>query len=288
MKRLFLFLIFSFTLIVTFAKSFLWQVSASHNKIYILGSIHLGKETLYPLKEEIEKAYKEAEKIVVEVDITKIDSLKMNEILKKYAFCPQNKTLKDLISPLTYKKLRRKLKEFGIKFEDVESYKPWFLATLLTNWQFMRLGFYPQYGIDVYFINKALKDNKEILEIESAEEQIEILYSLSEKEQDLFLLYTLIDLDNFEKELKQITEAWKNADAGKLVSILNSNLIHYPQFKTLYEKLIYERNRKILNKIEELLKRNKIYFVIVGVGHLIGKSGVIKELKERGYRINQL
>ena len=152
----------------------------------------------------------------------------------------------------------------------------------------MHLGFYPQYGIDVYFINKALKDNKEILEIESAEEQIEILYSLSEKEQDLFLLYTLIDLDNFEKELKQITEAWKNADAGKLVSILNSNLIRYPQFKPLYEKLIYERNRKILNKIEELLKRSKTYFVIVGVGHLIGKSGVIKELKEKGYKINQL
>ncbi len=288
MKRLFLFLIFSFVLIASFSKSLLWQINSSYNKIYILGSIHLGKENLYPLKEEIEKAYKEAEKIVVEVDITKIDALKMNKILKKYAFCPPDKSLKDLISPLTYEKLKKKLKELGIKFEDVENYRPWFLATLITDWQFMHLGFYPQYGIDIYFINKALKDNKEILGIESTEEQLEILYSLSEKEQDLFLLYTLIDLDNFENEIKQIIEAWKKADADKLASILNLTLIRYPQFSSLYEKLIYERNKKILNKIEELLRGDKIYFVIIGAGHLVGERGIIKELKERGYKINQL
>jgi len=288
MKRIFLFLIFSFALIVTFAKSFLWQVSSSHNKIYILGSIHLGKENLYPLKEEVEEAYKEAEKIVVEVDMTKIDALKMDEILKKYAFCPPDKNLKDLISPSTYERLKKKLKEFNIKFEDVKNYRPWFLAALLTDWQLMQLGFYPQYGIDIYFINKALKDNKEILEIESAEEQMEIIYSLSEKEQDLFLFYTLIDLDNFEKEINQIIEAWENADADKLASVLNLTLIRYPQIRPLYEKLIYKRNRKILNKIEELLKGDKVCFVIVGAGHLVGKSGVIKKLKEKGYKINQL
>ncbi len=288
MKKISLFLIFSFVLIATFAKSLLWQVSSPRNKIYILGSIHLGEENLYPLKKEIEKAYKEAEKIVVEADITKINSLRMNEILKKYAFCPQDKSLRDLISPLTYKKLKKKLKEFNIEFEEVENYRPWFLATLLTDWQFMRLGYNPQYGIDIYFINKALKDNKEILEIESVEEQMEMLYSLPEKEQDLFLLYTLVDLDNFKDEIKQIIEAWKKADTDKLASVLNLTLIRYPQFKSLYEKLIYERNEKILNKIEELLKGSKIYFVIVGAGHLVGRGGIIKKLKERGYKINQL
>jgi len=288
MKKISLFLIFSFVLIATFAKSLLWQVSSPRNKIYILGSIHLGEENLYPLKKEIEKAYKEAEKIVVEADITKINSLRMNEILKKYAFCPQDKSLRDLISPLTYKKLKKKLKEFNIEFEEVENYRPWFLATLLTDWQFMRLGYNPQYGIDIYFINKALKDNKEILEIESVEEQMEMLYSLPEKEQDLFLLYTLVDLDNFKDEIKQIIEAWKKADTDKLASVLNLTLFRYPQFKSLYEKLIYERNEKILNKIEELLKGSKIYFVIVGAGHLVGRGGIIKKLKERGYKINQL
>ena len=288
MRRLFLFLIFSFAVAGAFAKSLLWQVSSPCNKIYILGSIHLGKENIYPLGEEIERAYKEAEKIAVEVDMTKIDALGMNEILKKYAFCPPDKNLKDLISPSTYKRLMKKLKELNIKFEDVANYRPWFLATLLTDWQLMHLGFYPQYGIDIYFINKALKDNKEILEIESAEEQLKILYSLSEEEENLFLLYTLIDLDNFENEIKQIIEAWKSADADKLASILNLTLVYYPQFRSLYEKLIYRRNKKMLNKIEELLKENEIYFVIVGAGHLIGEKGIIRKLKEKGYRVNQL
>jgi len=271
MRRLFLFLIFSFAVAGAFAKSLLWQVSSPCNKIYILGSIHLGKENIYPLGEEIERAYKEAEKIAVEVDMTKIDALGMNEI-----------------SPSTYKRLMKKLKELNIKFEDVANYRPWFLATLLTDWQLMHLGFYPQYGIDIYFINKALKDNKEILEIESAEEQLKILYSLSEEEENLFLLYTLIDLDNFENEIKQIIEAWKSADADKLASILNLTLVYYPQFRSLYEKLIYRRNKKMLNKIEELLKENEIYFVIVGAGHLIGEKGIIRKLKEKGYRVNQL
>lgn len=288
MRKLLLFLIFFLILVVSFAKSLLWEVSSLHNKIYILGSIHLGKEDLYPLDEEIEKAYKKAEKIVVEVDIAKIDILKMNKILKKYAFCPPNKTLKDLISSLTYEKLKKKLEEFNIKFEDIENYRPWFLATLLEDWQLMRLGYDPQYGIDIYFINKAIEDSKEILGIESVEEQVEIFYSLSEKEQDLFLFYTLVGLDNFEKEIKEIIKCWKEGDADKLASILELSLIYYPQFKTLHKKLIYERNKKMLSRIEELLKEGKIYFVIIGAGHLVGEEGIIKRLKDKGYKVNQL
>ena len=55
----------------------------------------------------------------------------------------------------------------------------------------------------------------------------------------------------------------------------------------MYEKLIYERNRTMAQKIEEFLKTKETYFVIVGAGHLVGEKGIVGILKKRGYRVEQ-
>ena len=57
---------------------------------------------------------------------------------------------------------------------------------------------------------------------------------------------------------------------------------------SVYEKLIYERNRRMVSKIQDFLGTGDTYFIVVGAGHLVGSEGIIRLLEKRGYRVEQL
>jgi hypothetical protein len=60
------------------------------------------------------------------------------------------------------------------------------------------------------------------------------------------------------------------------------------RLSAIFEKVIFERNRRMVSKIEDFLRTKETYFVIVGAGHLVGSQGVIELLRGKGYLIEQL
>ncbi|MEW6002985.1 MAG: TraB/GumN family protein, partial [Nitrospirota bacterium] len=56
----------------------------------------------------------------------------------------------------------------------------------------------------------------------------------------------------------------------------------------VYEKLIFERNKNMTTKMEDFLKTEKTYFVIVGAGHLVGDKGILDLFIKKGYSVEQL
>jgi uncharacterized protein YbaP (TraB family) len=165
--------------------------------------------------------------------------------------------------------------------------KPWFLALVLESLELLKLGFDPNYGIDKYFISKA-EGKKKILELESLDYQIDLLSNLSDKDQELFLIYTLKDLNIMEQELDKLTQAWISGDTKGMETILTRSVSEDKRLSSIFEKLIYERNRKMVSKIEDFLRTKEVYFVIVGAGHLVGNQGIIEILKGKGYLVEQL
>ena len=59
------------------------------------------------------------------------------------------------------------------------------------------------------------------------------------------------------------------------------------QLSRIYEKLFYERNRNMTDKIIKMLAQKGTYFVAVGAGHLVGKQGIIELLSHKGYAVHQ-
>jgi uncharacterized protein YbaP (TraB family) len=157
----------------------------------------------------------------------------------------------------------------------------------LVSLESLKLGFDPNYGIDKYFISKA-EGKKKILELESLDYQIDLLSNLSDKDQELFLIYTLKDLNIMEQELDKLTQAWTTGDTKGMETILTRSVSEDKRLSSIFEKLIYERNRKMVSKIEDFLRTKEVYFVIVGAGHLVGNQGIIEILKGKGYLVEQL
>jgi uncharacterized protein len=267
-------------------RNFLWQVESKKNKAYILGSIHLGKKDWYPLSEPIESAFNRSEVLAVEIDIGVSPKPLTEYNMISSVIYPEGVTLKDRLSEDTYGLLRQRTAEFSIPVELLEKYKPWVLALTLESLQLMRLGYSAKYGIDYYFLQKA-KTLMPVEEIESMSSQTEILNSLSPQAQESFLLQTLKDLPLLEEKMEAVFTAWREGHTEALARLLKKDQDQNQNLKQVYDKLFKERNWSMSEKIISYLESERVYFVVVGAGHLVGQDSILTYLKDKGYSINQ-
>lgn len=265
-------------------KSFLWKVQSNKAIIYILGSVHVGKKDMYPLKPIIEKAFNQSNILVVEVNIESISMSKKLKLLADFSYSGDD-VLKKHLSQKTYKQAKAKLSEYGITIELVKKYKPWLIASMIAVLELRKLGYSENYGIDRYFIRKA-KDNMKIFDLETAEYQMSLFNDFSDEVQERFLFYTIQDLHTLKDMMNHLMKSWTEGDVKRFESAFIQSF-DYPELLPVYEKLINERNINMTTKIEGFLKTKKRYFVVVGAGHLIGKKGIIELLRQKGYLVEQ-
>lgn len=251
-----------------------------------MGSIHLLKKDVYPLSKTIETAFERSDLLVVEANINDISKLDITKLMEK-AFYSGDDTLEKHVSGETFDFIKKEVERVGLPLEFVYNQRPWFLGLTLESLELVKAGFNPDYGIDKYFLSKA--DGKmKILELESLDYQVNLLSGLSDDEQELFLLYTLKDLNTLGQEVDKLVDAWKTGAVGTMESTITKSFTEDRRFYRIYEKLINERNRNMALKIESFLKTKGAYFVVVGAAHLIGDRGIVQLLKEKGYTVEQL
>jgi len=267
-------------------KSFLWRVQSKTSIVYVFGSIHFFKKELYPLNMNIEDAFNKSNTLVVEANINDVSKIDFQKLVET-AFYPDNETLEKHVSRETYELIKKEFGGLGVPLELINKQKPWFLALTLTSLSLVKLGYDPSFGIDNYFLSKA-SGKKKIEELESVDYQIKLFSGFSDNEQELFLLYTLRDLHLLGQEADILVQAWKSGDAESIESIITKSIREDRRLSSIYEKLIYERNRNMSSRIEEFLRTKGTYFVIAGAGHLVGRKGIIEILKQKGYLVEQL
>ena len=267
-------------------KSFLWKVQSSRSTIYLLGSIHFLKDDVYPLNQTIENAYESSDQLVVEADINQLGNLDLKRLADR-AFYKSGDHIEKHVSPETYRLVKKESASLGMPAELIGMQKPWLLALSFQAMQLMRLGYDPQHGVDYHFLARA-QGKKRILELESLDDQLNLLSGFSDKEQEKFLLYTLKTLSSMDSQVGSMVRAWASGDAQAMESILSEASQLDASLAPIVGKLFDERNIRMTSKIEGYLNSNGSYFVIVGAGHLVGKRGIVELLKNKGYGVEQL
>ena len=267
-------------------KNFLWKVQSRSSTVYLMGSIHFLREDAYPLNDRIEGAYEASDKLVVEANINDLGKLDL-KMLTDRAFYKNDDHIENHVSPATYRLIKKESERFGIPVELIRMQKPWFLALSLQAMQLMRLGYEPQHGVDYHFLARA-QGKKKILELETLDEQLNLLSGFSGKEQEQFLLYTLKTLSSMDGQVESLVQAWTSGDAQAMESIVAGDVIQDASMAEVFRKLFEERNVKMTSAIEGYLNSNGSYFVIVGAAHLVGKKGIIELIKSKGYVVEQL
>lgn len=265
-------------------RAFFWQVTSAQASVYLMGSIHFADKSFYPLRPAIEQAFQRSDALVVELDITKTDERLYNRLLAQHGMYKNGGTIKDALSEETWLQLRQRLRHLNVPYDSVKNYKPGVMVLTLSALQVMRMGFDPALGIDVYFLGKA--GQKKIIELESLEQQLNLFLNIPNGE--LLLKESLYSLDEAELLMAEMVGYWKDGDEKKMNQLLFEDALDdYPAFSEVYDKLFYERNASMTQKIEAMLKQPGRYFLVVGSGHLIGDKGIVNALRERGYGVER-
>ncbi|MEP6924741.1 MAG: TraB/GumN family protein [Pyrinomonadaceae bacterium] len=265
--------------------SLMWKATAANGKtIYMFGSIHLGTKDFYPLPVEIEDAFAQSDKLLVEADIGKIDQTAMQNYVSANGVYAGDDTLFNHLSPAGAEKLKKFSADNGLPVEGIVKLKPWIAAITIAVIPMMKSGYQPEFGIDKYFLDKA-RDKKQIVEIESADWQLKLLSETPEPIQLKFLESTLDQAVNFKDYSQNLLSAWSAADVKRLESFFTSESGEPIEIQ---KKLLDDRNPRMANFAEQCLKTGEKCFVVVGAGHLIGAKGIVQLLKERGYKVEQI
>ncbi|MCK4703896.1 MAG: TraB/GumN family protein, partial [Gammaproteobacteria bacterium] len=231
-------------------KAFIWQVNSENSVIYLMGSIHFADKSFYPLRQEIEDAFNRSKYLVVELDTSQIDSDTYNQLVSQKGTYKKGKTIKDVVSKETWLRLRQQLRQLNIDYDDVKNLKPGMLVLTLSAIQAVQMGLDPQLGIDNHFLLKAVESpSKQIIELETLQQQISLFLNIPNA--DLLLQESLYSLDEAETLMTELIRYWKQGDELKMNKLLFEDaIVQYPAFAEIYDRLFYQRNQQMTEKID--------------------------------------
>lgn len=267
----------------------LYRVRSQGHTAYLFGTIHVGKPDFYPLEPQVTQAFKKADVLAVEFDIS--DSSTTQQAMFKYALYPNFGTVDTHISPKTLERLKKSLATLNLPYEGMSHMKPWMSANMLLISSLEKQGYQSSLATDTYFINAAKEQNKPIVGLESADYQLGLFDKLPAKEQEAYLNDSMDDIESGTeaKKNQELLAAWEHADEkafdGLLDDAKNDKTVSGRFF---YRDLLQKRNPPMADKVAAMIKAHDNSFVAVGLLHLVGKDGVPELLKKKGFTVEQV
>jgi len=267
------------------ARNFGWKVTGRDGAIYLVGSVHLLTKDVYPLHPALESAYKDSDLLVEEVDLADMTGPGAQMAMLQKGMQPSSTPIDKVLSPSTMALLQKKATDLNLPIEALKQFKPWMIALTIEAMQWQKAGFDPQYGLDMHFYDQAKTDNKSVQGLETVDYQLARFDEMPPELQDHLLAETLKEVDTEQQSMAKLIEAWRTGDAATLEKIVLKDLQQEPQ---LYQRLLVERNKNWMPKLEALFARRSRALVVVGAAHLVGPDGLLAMLKSKGFRVEQI
>ena len=277
--------VFAGTTIAYADAGLVWRLKGRENTVYLLGSIHLLREQDHPLPTTFETAYRDADVLVMELDMDDLDPLQAQQVMLRRGLATDGRNLRSIMGDADYAEARKRIRALELELPFLDRMEPWFAALTLLNLQFLRLGLDPNQGVEAWFTNKAAADGKEIIGLETLDEQLELFDSMPDNTQSDFLLLSLRDAENMDGDLRRLVSAWQRGDTNVLERELLGDFRSIP---TAYQKLVVERNRAWSGVVSKFTASDRDYLVIVGALHLVGPDSLVSMLERHGYEVSRV
>lgn len=260
-----------------------YRINKGNEQHWLLGSIHAGKPSLYPLPDPVERAWQQSRALVMEVDMTHISQEQWQE-MGAITRLVDGKTLKDHLPIDLYRRTLIAAGQNGLNESMLAPLRPWFAAITLTQAALERTGYRGEYGVDQHFAKRANDGGKPIVGLETLLEQLGYLASVGDN-QTLMLESTLDELPDIQQGFDAVMTAWQNGDQDTLINLLREEMAPPKLQAWLEQTLLAERNRNWVKKWPSLPNES---FIVVGALHLYGEHGLLALLELQGWRITPL
>jgi len=267
------------------AASPVWAVRGAHNTVYLAGSLHMLPANDPTLPAAFDRAYADSAKLVMELDLGKLDPLEAMSWMMDHGALPEGSSLRTVLGQQRYDHLSSAAASLGLSMAAFDSQAPWVVGIELTEVAYTHEGFDPEQGVEEQLVRRAQADGKPTAGLETLPEQLSGLVTLSREDQVRMLDETVDELKDLKSETREVTDAWRHGDAAHLAALLSTE---YNSLPSLYKPLVTDRNQRWLPQVEQLLRSKDNALVVVGALHLVGPGGLLELLRKHGYTATQL
>jgi uncharacterized protein YbaP (TraB family) len=258
------------------AHPLLWSAEKAGTTTYFLGTMHAGIDAERRLPEVVWNKLDGAKAFVMEADL---DDPGAASLLR-----PTASSLRAALGDDYWKKLEDAIGPGMAK--AVEHLPP-----LVPAAQLSLRGLPPTVAMDKALSARAVSEHKQVMFLESATRQLQILG----KWMDVKALKMMLDeLPETERRAKAMLDAYVEGNDQTIVAISDGEkdaALHHGYTADEYDQemneMLYDRNASWIDAIEKLHAAGG-GFVAVGAMHLVGPRSVLELLARKGYQVQRI
>ena len=234
--------------------------------------MHVKDQRAFGIKTLVEDKILECDAVATELNL---NQLTMN-VSEDTMDLPEGKTLQSILSPKAYKKIDNLLfKQTGLRLHLFNTSLPMFISNVLAE---SILAKEMPYSLDQSIWNFAQEQEKYTLGIETFEEQIAVLKTITIDQQVKGLLAIAKNFKSFRKQTLKIVEIYQTGNIQAIFKHTKKGA------KGMRKIMLYNRNIIMADRISEIIQEQTT-FCAIGASHLGGKKGVLNLLKQDGFKI---
>lgn len=273
-------------------------------KLYLFGTIHVGDDRTGYLPEPIMDAFNGSDALAVEFDDEAFtesiqeDTNLLEQVTASYYYT-DGTTIANHIDSDLYRAATYVLKTTGQYTTQSDYLKPYVWSSTIENF-YLSQGrkLTSAKGADHRLMDWAREQEKEILNVESGEFQLEMLSGYSDAVQQMLLAQSVAASRNsYLQGVYSLYELWCSGDEAAIIERLSAmsederaeldedELAVYDEY---HEQMEVARNEQMLEVAKEYLQSGKTVFFAVGIAHLLGEAGLVDALREAGYEVTKI
>ncbi len=271
---------------------FLWRYEQGDVTVYLAGTIHLLKKSLYPLPPQLQAAFDASDHLVVEVNTQAIPPQQLQLKSLQHSMLPDGVTLDTLLEKPLLDATSASFTELGLNLAMVNTMKPAVIATQMAVLRMLAFGYDPATGIESHFL--AQVGDRKILELETFEQQLTLLFGAPLDVQIELLSQTLAQQEDTNQLLSDMIVAWMSGDDESLSDLFDSDMFNTEEeisegARAYQQSLLGDRNKGMAAKVRSYLNGGPgTYMVLVGSAHLAGDDSIIELLDEANLKGERL
>ena len=259
------------------ANTLLWEISGKNlaQPSYVYGTIHLVCPTDLQVSEPLKQAFGKTRQVVMELDM---DSPTMMQEMQSDMLMKDGQNLQKLLSATDYAAVGNYLQtNVGLPIDKVGAVKPFILSSMLYP---ALLGCKPA-SYEATFVTMAQEQKKEVLGLETVQEQLGLFEKIPYGEQSKMLADMVNQEAAAKQELQQMMTLYKAQNVEQLRTMTSKSLFGFQQYEDL---LLDSRNQRWIAGISQYATAKPTFFA-VGAAHLGGPKGVLALLRQQGYQV---
>lgn len=263
----------------------IWKVTDYNSALYLFGSLHLLPEDADWLKDDLRAVVRSAGTVFFEIDTTERGRIDATVLTAQLGLRQDGLRLADNLDSYQLKLLDAVANNGNIPLAALDSMRPWLASEFLTLAAAEQAGLSADLSADEALKSMARRQQKNVIYLENAEDQIRAVADLPESLQYEILTETMEEFDDIGNQLKRLSLGWSVGQTDFMTQQMIDPL--KSEAGEMYRSLLVNRNQNWADILVPHLEGSGTDLVVIGVAHLLGEESLISELEKSGYEVER-